>query len=254
ELHKKPVPVHSTLADAAHPSRPRRRNVVPTEVSGDRFSGNTPRTASIRNSKALAPTAKVTGNDADKRCHEGRAEGCCGREQQRNSGAIEHARQTIASQFIGPQQMLMRWYGIWGLSELDCVISGNDDAERNSAQNNGCEGPTRELLYTAQACCPRKISIARSDPVLAASVTTVTSTVTVTSRERSRPSAACQASWPIPDIPHSASTGIAAPRAMLTDTPANASICGPATGNTCQPNMRAEPRPLARAVMMCGRP
>ena len=47
--------------------------------------------------KALAPTAKVTGNDADKRCHEGREEGCCGREQQRNSGAIEHARQAIAS-------------------------------------------------------------------------------------------------------------------------------------------------------------
>ena len=53
----------------------------------------------------------------------------------------------------------------------------------------------------------------------------------------------------------SESTGgrIAAPIARLTETPANASSCGPATGMTCQKRIRNSCSPFARAVMIWGR-
>ena len=96
----------------------------------------------------------------------------------------------------------------------------------------------------------------RSDyigPGVGHKVTSVTRIVMLVSSGRSRARAACHASWPTPASPQSASTGIAAPTAMLTETPATASNCGPASGITCQNRMRSSLRPLARAVMMCGR-
>ena len=44
----------------------------------------------------------------------------------------------------------------------------------------------------------------------------------------------------------------AAPRAMLTDTPATANSCEPATGTTCQNKIRSSPIPLALAASTWG--
>ena len=68
------------------------------------------------------------------------------------------------------------------------------------------------------------------------SVAMATSMVRFTSSGRSRAIAACHASRPRPGTSQIASTGIAAPIAMLTDAAARAINCGPAAGSVCPQN------------------
>ena len=51
ELRSASALVESTRADAAHPSKPRTRNVIRTETSGETFSGKRARTVISRNNQ-----------------------------------------------------------------------------------------------------------------------------------------------------------------------------------------------------------
>src|SRR6202035_1077582 len=88
---------------------------------------------------------------------------------------------------------------------------------------------------------------------LARSGTVVSIMGRMTSRSRSRASAAFQARCPMPGLSQSASTGIAAVNAMLAVTPATASSWGAATGTMCHRKTRERVKPLALADRTCGR-
>jgi hypothetical protein len=78
------------------------------------------------------------------------------------------------------------------------------------------------------------------------------STVRLTSTGRSRASAAFHTSWPTPGESQRASTGIAAPSAMLMETPPSTRSSGAAGSHTCLARSAGPPTPRARAAKYVG--
>src|SRR5580704_5930617 len=92
--------------------------------------------------------------------------------------------------------------------------------------------------------------VTQSAAALQAWVNSVISMVSEISSGRSRAVAAFQANWPSPGRSQSVSTGMAAPKAMMAETPARARNSGAQTGITWRSRMETGPTPLARAVRM----
>src|SRR5580658_566987 len=88
---------------------------------------------------------------------------------------------------------------------------------------------------------------------LTPTVRRVTKSVMLVSKGKSRLRAACQANCPIPGESERASKGIAAPSAMLAETPRRATRGCHATGITWQKRMRLLLTPRARAASTKGR-
>src|SRR6266852_5100141 len=140
------------------------------------------------------------------------------------------------------------------VSKLPGIRSGHEDGgehhqQKDHAENDGCH-----FLKGTHCVLHAKARPARSASEFAASITRQTTRVTFTMRGKSRLSAACQASCPKPGESHRASMGIAAPKAMVKDTPRRARSGGAATGKTCRQKIAPLPRPLARAASTCGWP
>src|SRR5437016_5714416 len=89
-------------------------------------------------------------------------------------------------------------------------------------KNQGNEKNNCRQARPLHASLLRKAPPNRSEAEFAAIVTTVTIMVKLISRYKSRPKAAFQANCPIPGRSQRTSTGIEAPKARLTETPARA--------------------------------
>src|SRR5207245_11444716 len=124
--------------------------------------------------------------------------------------------------------------GVRNIAELMRVIGrgepfGEDAGEGDDNEKNNCR-QARPL----HASLLRKAPPNRSEAEFAAIVTTVTIMVKLISRYKSRPKAAFQANCPIPGRSQRTSTGIEAPKARLTETPARARGGPPPGGKACQ--------------------
>src|SRR5712691_4452615 len=107
-----------------------------------------------------------------------------------------------------------------------CDLTGKQRSGKNGSQNS-C-GDCAEDSPVAHSA----LSFETFANELAATVIIVTSSVRFMINGRSRLSAACHASWPIPGESQSASIGMAAPKAMLKDTPRSATNDGATEGRT----------------------
>src|SRR5216684_2509899 len=148
--------------------------------------------------------------------------------------------------------MLRRWTGIGNVPELPGIVSGQEKSGEHHQYENCDQDGGGHFLQGLHRVLSAKVRPARSASELAAIITRETTRVTLTMRGRSRLSAACQASWPIPGESQSASIGMAAPKEMANDTPRSARSGGAARGRTWRKNMARLPNPLARAASTWG--
>src|SRR6266404_7174582 len=125
-----------------------------------------------------------------------------------------------------------------------CDLTGKQRGGKNGSENS-C-GDCAEDFPVAHSA----LSFETFANEFAATVIIVTSKVRFMINGRSRLSAACHASCPIPGESQSASIGMAAPKAMLKETPRSANRDGATEGRTCRKMILACLIPRARAASM----
>src|SRR5690349_7934443 len=138
------------------------------------------------------------------------------------------------------------------ISELLCVRGRREGTREQRKHKNRHQQADRNQTRSAHSTSLVAAGDSSSEKEFAATVTIAITSVRLTSRGTSRDSAAFQASCPNPGESQTTSTGIAAANAMLTVTPARASIGAARLGRTCQPKTRTPLSPRALAVSTCG--
>src|SRR6266404_5223175 len=127
---------------------------------------------------------------------------------------------------------------------LMCDLTRKQRSGKNGSENS-CGDCAEDSLMAHSA-----LSFETFANEFAATVTIVTSKVRFIISGRSRLSAACHASCPIPGESQSASIGMATPKAMLKEPPISANREGATEGRTCREMMLPCLIPRARAASM----
>src|SRR5215475_3019313 len=125
----------------------------------------------------------------------------------------------------------MRRALVYSFAELLIIRNRCKDICAHGEHTCGQQNHNRDLA--AHRRSPVRTGAIKSENELAVTVTMAIINVRPTSSGTSRPRAARQASWPIPGVSVTTSTGIAAPRAILTLIPASAIKGAAIFGNTC---------------------
>src|SRR5207237_4627009 len=123
---------------------------------------------------------------------------------------------------IGAQQVLRGRRRVGLVTELMSIRSGQEQVSENACATHNHQKHDCGQACSLHAACPRNLWPRRSQAEFAKRVTSVTIIVRFTSRGKSRARAAFHASWPMPGRSHSASAGMAAVSARLTEIPASA--------------------------------
>src|SRR5262249_262403 len=149
---------------------------------------------------------------------------------ERGAGGEQQSRQTIASQFIGAER---RGGGRRRFNSI-AILGGvgkarQEGAEHRSAQKHA-ENRHRRQSHARLPGSARAVPSASAPHIWVASAISM---VRVTITGKSRAVAAFQASCPRPGRSLTVSTGMAAPKAIASETPARASNSGAQTGITC---------------------
>src|SRR5580692_4344839 len=129
-------------------------------------------------------------------------------------------------------------------------IMGEGPCEQPRCENEEQGTATEQAKHTLGV--HRDLSCGVAARKLIPTVRRVTKSVMLVSKGKSRLRAACHANCPIPGESERASKGIAAPSAMLAETPRSATIGCHATGITWQKSMRLLLTPRARAARTKG--
>src|SRR3984957_20218013 len=172
-----------------------------------------------RHCSARPPATQISRQSAYHGRHQGREQSRRWSQQERDARAIQDAGEAITSNVICAQPVLARWRSSGNLAILLSVACWSEPVRRQRNANYEQQYGACDLTPQLHDSCPRSMCPMTSALELASRVTIVTRIVMFISNGRSRAKAACHASCPTPANPQRASTGIAAPTAILTETP-----------------------------------